>query len=142
VAVNAERDPYERIDASAEVPGTFQVIDALLFGTGARASQETLGLLSDTIQAWRRELRRVAPNGSEDPFAPNAQIHVINVNLRDAPDVMGRSYLLQIPTAFTVLPVDVDRLIEAGRSILTESPDFKALVKSLGGALKTENSPK
>jgi len=142
VAVNAERDPYERIDASAEVPGTFQVIDALLFGTGARASQETLGLLSDTIQAWRRELRRVAPNGSEDPFAPNAQIHVINVNLRDAPDVMGRSYLLQIPTAFTVLPVDVDRLIEAGRSILTESPDFKALVKSLGGALKTETSPK
>ena len=134
IAVNAERDPSERIDASDQVPSTVQVLDALLFGTGARATQETLGLLTDTAQAWRRELRRAAPDG-DDPFAPEAQIHVINVNLRDAPDLLGRSFLLQIPTAFSVAPAEVSSLIEAGRSTLRESPEFKALMKSMGGAV-------
>ena len=131
IAVNAERDPSERIDASDQVPSTAQVVDALLFGTGARATQETLGLLKDTAQAWQRELRRTVADG-DDPFAPDAQIHVINVNLRDAPDDLGRSFLLQIPTAFSVAPGEVSSLIEAGRSILQQSPEFKALVKSMG----------
>lgn len=133
IAVNAERDPSERIDASDAVPGTLQVIDSLLFGTGARATQETLGLLRDTAQAWRRELRRTdAAADTHDPFAEDAQIHVVNVNLRDAPDLMGRQFLLQIPTAFSLPPGDVDRLMAAGRAILHASPEFKALLKSLG----------
>ena len=130
IAVNAERDPAERIDESDQVPSTVQVIDALLFGTGAHATQETLGLLRDTVQAWRRELRETAAP-DDDPFAPEAQIHVINVNLRDAPDLLERRLLLQIPTAFSVSRDDVTRLIEAGRHILRESPEFKALLKSL-----------
>ncbi|MFZ4625289.1 MAG: patatin-like phospholipase family protein [Rhodoferax sp.] len=130
IAVNAERDPSERIDASDWVPSTMQVIDALLFGTGARATQETLGLLSDTTQAWRRELR-LADAQADDPFATDAQIHLVNVNLRDAPELLGRRLLLQIPTAFSLPQDDVSRLIAAGRSILLESPEFKALLKSL-----------
>ena len=129
VAVNAERDPSEQIDATDQVPGTWSVVDALLFGTGARATQETLGLLSDTVQTWRRELSGQAQE--DDPFAPDAQIHVINVNLRDAPEPLARRRLLQIPTAFSVPPDDVDNLIQAGRSILLASPDYQALVKSL-----------
>jgi NTE family protein len=132
VAVNAERDPSEQIDASERVPSTFQVLDALLFGTGARATQETLGLLSDTAQAWRRELTRTAPDG-QDPFAPQAQIHVINVNLRDVPEPLGRRTLLQIPTAFSLPKEDVVRLIEAGRHTLRASAQFKVLLQSLGG---------
>jgi NTE family protein len=131
IAVNAERDPSERVDVSDQVPSTVQVVDALLFGTGARAAQETLGLLSDTIQAWRQELRRTTRE-DEDPFTPDAQIHLINVNLRDAPDLMDRQVLLQIPTAFSIPHGDVSKLIDAGRGILLASPEFKALVGSLG----------
>ena len=129
IAVNAERDPAERIDASDQIPSTLQVIDALLFGTGARATQETLGLLKDTAQTWRRELRR--STDEDDPFAPDAQIHVINVNLRDAPDVIGRSFLLQVPTAFSIPAADVSRLISAGRQILQQSPEYRSLVESM-----------
>jgi NTE family protein len=117
------------------VPSTTQVLDALLFGAGARATQETLGLLSDTAQAWRRELGRSVPDGGDDPFAPDAQIHVINVNLRDAPDMIGRSFLLQIPTAFSIPAPDVSRLINAGRQILQQSPEFRSLVESLNAPL-------
>ncbi len=129
VAVNAERDPAERIDAQDTVPSTFQVFDALMFGAGARATQETLELLTDTAQGWRRELARRAGDGN-DAFAPDAQIHVITVNLRDAPELLQRASLLQVPTAFSIPRADVGRLIEAGRHILRESPEFKALVRS------------
>lgn len=135
IAVNAERDTTDRIDASNQVPTTSQVIDALLFGAGARATQETLGLLSDTAKSWRNELNRVAKDGN-DAFAPDAQIHVINVNLRDAPDPLGRSVLMQVPTAFSIPRDDVTRLIEAGGQILRESPQFNALLRSLGGAVQ------
>jgi NTE family protein len=131
IAINAERDPSDRIDSTDEVPSTAQVLDALLFGVGARATQETLGLLTDTAQAWRRELRRRVSDGAEDPFTPDAQIHVINVNLRDVPDDVGRRLLLQVPTAFSIAPAEVDSLIDAGRSTLRKSPEFKALVESL-----------
>jgi len=129
IAVNAERDPSENIDDSDQVPSTWQVMDALLFGTGARATQETLGLLTDTAQLWRRELSRAAADGN-DAFAPGAQVHVINVNLRDAPELLGRRLLLQVPTAFSIPPADVSRLIEAGRHILRSSPEFKQLIQS------------
>ena len=134
IVVNAERDPSERIDASDQVPGTLQVMDSLLFGAGARATQETLGMLSDTAQAWQHELRS-APGQAGDPFEPDAQIHVVNVNLRDAPELMERNLLLQIPTAFSISDSDVSRLMQAGRRILLQSKEFNALVTSLGGAL-------
>lgn len=130
IAVNAERDPSERIDASDTVPGTVSVMDALLFGSGARATQETLGLLNDTAKTWRQELSRAAKNG-KDVFTPDASIHVINVNLRDAPELLGRSALLQIPTAFSIFRDDVDKLIKAGRHILLASPEFQELLTSL-----------
>jgi NTE family protein len=140
IAVNAERDPSERVDASDQVPSTVQVVDALLFGTGARAAQETLGLLSDTIRTWRQELRRTTRE-EEDPFTPDAQIHLINVNLRDAPELMERRLLLQIPTAFSIAHGDVSKLIEAGREILLTSPEFKALLRTLGDSPSTPLTP-
>lgn len=131
IAVNAERDPAQHIDASDQVPSTAQVLDALLFGSGARATQETLGLLSDTAQAWRRELRQTSETEEREVFAPEAQIHVVNVNLRDAPELLGRNALLQIPTAFSIAPTDVSRLIDAGAHILRAAPEFQTLLQSL-----------
>lgn len=130
ITVNAERDPSERIDESDKLPSTLQVVDSLLFGTGARATQETLALLSDISQQWQRELVS-RQSGRRNPFASDAQIYVIPVNLRDAPEAMQRSRLLQIPTAFSIPTEDVTRLIEAGRHVLQASPGFQQLVRSL-----------
>jgi NTE family protein len=131
ITVNSERDPAERIDASDKVPGMAQVVDALLFGAGARATQETQEFLTDMAQQWKNELRRAAPGGA-DVFASDAQVYVIQVNLRDAPEWADRQTLLQIPTAFSIAPQDVDRLIDAGRQVLRSSPEFQSLLRSLG----------
>ena len=131
ITVNAERDPSERIDESDKVPSTLQVIDAMLFGTGAKATEETLGLLGDMTQQWKRELSTAAPDG-KSAFAVDAQIYLITVNLRDAPEAMERSRLLQIPTAFSISLDDVTRLIQAGDQVLKASPGFQELIKALG----------
>lgn len=130
VAVNAEREPGAAIDSSDKVPSIAQVLDTLLFGAGSRATAETLGLLSDTVQAWRRELGQEAVDG-KDPFAPDAQIHLINVNLRDVPELTERRTLLQVPTAFSISPGEVDQLVAAGRKVLWQSPQFQTLLRSL-----------
>jgi NTE family protein len=130
IAVNAEREPGVVIDSSDQVPSIAQVLDTLLFGAGSRATAETLGLLSDTVQAWRRELSRDAPDG-KDPFAPEAQIHLVNVNLRDVPELAQRRTLLQIPTAFSIAPGEVDQLVAAGRKVLWQSGQFQSLLRSL-----------
>jgi len=131
IAVNAERDPAFDIDVSDRIPSVAQVVDAMLFGTGARATRETQEFLLDTARQWQRSLLAQAPEGTS-VFAEDAQIHVIPVNLRDAADTLFRRRLLQIPTAFTIGPDEVTDLIAAGAQVLRDAPEFQALSRSLG----------
>lgn len=130
ITVNAERDPSFNIDTSDKVPDMLQVVDSLLFGTGARATRETQEFLRDITDQWRKTLA-TSPHSGGDVFAPDAEIHVVPVNLRDSPDDVARPRLLQIPTAFSIEQHEVTDLIEAGGSVLRHSPEFRALVKSL-----------
>lgn len=93
--------------------------------------------MADITRQWKGELAQHF-QGGRDVFAPDAQVHVIQVNLRDAPDLVQRRKLLQVPTALTIPDQDVTQLIDAGRTILRESPEFKALMQALteGAAAK------
>ena len=137
IMVNAERDPSFDIEQSDEVPSMGQVVDAMLFGAGARATRETQEFLRDTIEQWREAL---ASGTSElgDAFAPQAQIYVVQVNLRDAPDIKARQRLLQVPTAFSISDDEVSALIHAGGSVLRHSTDFQALATSLDAQVLPE----
>ena len=101
ITVNSERDPATNIDASDRLPGLAQVADALLFGAGARATTETQEFLADLTREWKRELRTRNADGV-DAFAPDAEVHVVQVNLRDAAEGELRRRLLQVPTAFSI----------------------------------------
>lgn len=135
VVVNAERDPTRNLDLSDEVPGVFDVADALLFGTGARATHETQEYLRDVVRAWQQEVQNHRQSDGADVFARDAQIHVITVNLRDVA-VDRRPRLLQVQTAFSIPDQEVSDLIAAGREVLLESPDFKALMQSLDARIE------
>lgn len=127
VSVNSERDISERIDASDRVPGTLQVLDSLIFGAGSRATQQTLAFMKENLRRWRQEMD--ASRGLENsPFAPDAQLHIISISLHDLNDAA----LLQVPTAFTILPAQVNKLEAAGRAALRNSEEFKFLLGELG----------
>ena len=140
ITVNAERDPSENIDMNDKVPNMAQVVDSLLFGAGGRATRETQEFLSDITQQWRLSLE-AGSTGSNDAFAPGAEVHVISVNLRDAHDDVARRRLLQVPTAFSITSEEVTDLIEAGGSVLRHSPEFRVLVQSLARQASTTPLP-
>ncbi len=130
ISVNSERDIGERIDRSERVPGVSQVLNALVFGAGSRATGETLAAMSDNSARWRQELE--ATRGKADsPFAADAELYIISVSLRDVQDAAARSALLQVPTALTILPWQVSQLQEAGRAALRASPEYQRLRASL-----------
>ena len=130
ISVNSERDTAERIDTSDRVPSVGQVVDSLVFGAGSRVTTETTEMVNDVARRMSDQLRadRTRPGS---PFAPDAEIHVINVSLRGLRDPEVRRTLMSVPTAFTVLPIQVRRLQIAGRQALRESPEFQRLRRSL-----------
>lgn len=133
ISVNSERDPSDNIDTSDRLPANAQVIDTLLFGTGARATKETQEFLADITRQWKAELAAPGEAG-KDVFAPDAEVHVIQVNLRDTPHELGRRALLQVPTAFSITSGEVTQLIDAGRTTLRESPEFQQLLRSMAAS--------
>ena len=130
VTVNSERDPARRIDESDRVPSSLEVVDALLFGAGNRATVETQEYLSDVARRWQDDLRHNRREGLGS-FAPDAEIFLIQVNLRDAPEGERRQRLLQVPTAFSISDAEVTSLIAAGREVLKASKSFQDLRRSL-----------
>jgi NTE family protein len=65
------------------------------------------------------------------PFAPDAEVHVINVSLHDLKDAGLRHAVLRVPTALTIQPEQVSVLRAAGRIALRESVAFQRLRRSL-----------
>ncbi|MBC7860771.1 MAG: patatin-like phospholipase family protein, partial [Burkholderiaceae bacterium] len=129
ISVNSERDTAERIDRSDRIPGTGQVLDALIFGAGARATAGTIAEMHDNARRWAQELTALRDQAGS-PFAPDAEIHIISVSLHDVKHGL-RQTLLQVPTALTILPLQVRQLEQAGRIALRESPEFQRLRDSL-----------
>ena len=66
---------------------------------------------------------------------PDAEIYAIDVSFSALKDKAEFDYLNQQPTTF-VLPAEaVDRLRAAAGTIITDSPEFKRLLKDVGGTL-------
>lgn len=130
VSVNSERSLRDRLDDSDRVPSVPQVLDALVFGASSRMTAETNAMVANAALRLAEELK--ADRGSDgSPFAADAQLYVISISLADVPDETLRQQLLQVPTAFTILPLQVRQLREAGRSTLRASPEFQKLLRSL-----------
>ncbi len=130
IGVNSERDTTDRIDQSDYVPTTSQVLDALVFGAGSRLTTETTVIMKDVAQRLSAELQ-AARSRPGSPFAPDAEIHVINLSLHDLRDPGLRHAVLRVPTALTIPPEQVHELREAGRIAVRESAAFQRLRRSL-----------
>lgn len=120
----------DHIDQSNKVPNTAQVIDTLVFGAGSRSTQETMAALNDGVSGWADKIAQIRGERNS-PFVADAEIHVIPVSLHDVDDRDVRRLPLQVPTAFTIEPRQVSKLVESGRSTLRTSPAFQRMVKDL-----------
>ena len=145
--VNSLSSPPTNWDESENPPGT---VDILLKSAGTPIdafSFEAVELLRDTAKQWQtaRLIRNsAAMAANKDPAVaaalriPNAEIFAIDVSFAALKDGAEREYLNQLPTSFVLPPEAVDRLRAAAATLITDSPEFKRLLKDVGARVVAE----
>ena len=132
ISVNAETDPNYAIDQSADTPNFWQALNALKL-PGRAHSLELSEQLRSSFELWRDELRGRRPTPTKADVNSEARFYFIDISLRSIADESERNTFNGIPTALTIDRQTVDRLRAIARKLLLDSPDFKQLVKYLGG---------
>ena len=74
-------------------------------------------------------------------IAPDAEIYAIDVSFSQLKDKAELAFLNQQPTSVVLTPEAVDRLRAAAGVIIAESPEFKRLVKDVGGRIVVQPAP-
>jgi NTE family protein len=122
IVVNAETDPDPRIDLTAAAPSFASLMNSVSGGQIRRYNFETLLLTKSLLEQWGHDL------SSEEH---RVTTHMINVSFDALEDPDERRYFKRIPTSFTLSDRQVDRLREAGRQLLRDSPVFQRLLQEL-----------
>jgi len=127
ISVNSESSDGLPIDQSGEVPGTVDVLNAMIYGGLGRFSKETSLVFRDAVEQWRKELR------SDPRWAQEAQADIfsIELNLTDLDDPILRKQVLAIPTAFRISEKDRAMLRVAARQGLARSAEFARFLQSV-----------
>jgi NTE family protein len=120
IVVNAETEPDNSFEQDSKKPTMGEISSALL-GTHVRQMNlETRSLMQENIGRWTAEL-------SENKRGA----YYIEVSFEgiDAPE--EKTYFNSIGTTLSLPDDEVDRLREAGRQLLRESPQFQELLAHL-----------
>jgi len=122
IVVNAETENDPKIDLSAAAPGFAALMNSVSGAQIRRSNFETLRLLEDGMRHWGQELQQAG----KPP--PTYLVEVSFDNLEDPEEVR---YFKRLPTSFKLSDEQVDRLREAGRRLLRDSPEFQRLLKDM-----------
>jgi NTE family protein len=132
ISVNAAADPRQGIDATRQQPTIGQTLDAVTNIQLQRYNTDTLQEMQQSLQRWSKAL--------STPQRP-VQGYFIRLSFEEVADLPLRRFLNEIPTSLALSAEQVDRLILAGRELLRNNPQFRALVASLDGQLAPAPGP-
>lgn len=130
VVVGAEVQPDLGISRSSEAPSTRQMASAVVDAFMNNSSFETQTWLRTSFRHWRDEARALAGTES-NPYTGTPEFYLVEAHLRDLQGREQRQRMMAVPTTFRLEPSQVDALIQAGRDLLDQSPEFQRLVRDL-----------
>jgi NTE family protein len=119
IVVNAETSSSSPLGRSTEPPSTSQVVSAMTNAQLSRYNLESLALIKEGMQEWADEL--------STPERP-VKAFLITLDFDSIVNDEERRHFNNMPTSFSLPDDDVDKLIEAGHTLLEASPEFQALV--------------
>jgi NTE family protein len=122
IVVNASTDPGYGIASTVKEPTIEQTVAAVSDIQLHRYNASTIDLMRHSLQRWHNEI---------DPANPATDVHFIEINLRNAGSPNKRRLFNLIPTSYSLSDQQVDELIDAGRTLLRNHPEFKALIRIL-----------
>jgi NTE family protein len=109
LSVNAATQGGSEMDSSSKPPPLDEIINAISGTQIHRYNAATLALLEHSAQRWAKEMSTPGK-----PVIP----YLIRVDIQDTRDPESLQFLNRIPTSFRLSDEQVDRLIDAGRTLL------------------------
>ena len=125
ISVNASTDPELEMDKSNKQPSLEETIDAVSSAQLHRYNAATLELMRETLPRWAKEV-------STPVHTVESHFIQVGFNDIDKPDLF--KFFNLIPTSFDLSDEQVDKLIDAGRRLIRENPDFQSLLAEQGRA--------
>ena len=130
ISVDASTKRKPEMDSSSKQPSIKETIGAVSNVQLHRYNSDTLMLIDKSLTRWADELS--AQQGDVTPY-------FIQLGVEDIGQPEELDYLNEIPTSFSLSDEQVDRLIDAGRTLLRNNPDYQRFLAGLGGARITGN---
>ena len=123
LSVDASGHAAAGLGLEARAPSLLRAVDVMSDVQLHRYNAATLQQMHDSMQRWAGEVS-----------TPERQVHarLVTVALRDLPDAEERARLGRVPTSFDLSAEQVDALIQAGRGLLRDNPEFQQLLLELG----------
>ena len=122
IMVNAATEKKEGMDLSNKEPSAVSVAGAVTNLQITRFDTDSVRLTEDKLEKWAAVL--------STPERP-VKTHFINVSIQEIKHPQTLAFFNAIPTSFALKDEQVDKLIEAGRELLCDNPDFKQLLIDL-----------
>ncbi|WP_246840933.1 patatin-like phospholipase family protein [Hahella sp. CCB-MM4] len=117
ILVNAEVRPSTPMDLSSNKPGIAETVDAVSNTQIRHYNLETKLLLSNYGQKFMEK--------------EGKKFYFIDVNFESFKNDSFKRFFNNLPTSLELKDSEVDSLIEGGRTLLRNSPEFKALLEEL-----------
>lgn len=121
IVVDAATQPQNNISLSKQPPTIKQTLQTINDIQIHRYNSSTITLFSQGLNNWKNQLSNAQ---TIDPY-------LIQLNFSQLPSVQIRNQFNQIPTSLSLPKEQVEQLISAGRMLLRNHPQFKALIASL-----------
>ena len=121
VVVNAQTSTPEHWALVDLAPGLAQMIDGASTIMINHYNFETLALLKEYLENWRRETKG------------NVTFYVVDVSFHAIEDAAKRRHFSRLPTSLGLPREEVDGLRTVAKEILLASPEFRRFLTDLGG---------
>jgi NTE family protein len=122
ISIDASTEPVEDMDVSNKEPSIKQSIAAVTGVQLHRYNTATLELVGNAVYEWSANM-----STPEQPVKP----YFIELSFTNLQQAEARAFFNKVPTSFKLTDEQVDRLIEAGRQLLRNHPDFQSLLADL-----------
>jgi NTE family protein len=120
IVVNAESAAENAFEQGSKKPTMGEIASSLLGAHVRQGNLETRSLMQENFEQWASEI-----SGSE------SEAHYIEVSFEGIEAPEEKTYFNSIGTTLSLPEYKVDRLREVGHKLLTESPQFQALLAQL-----------
>jgi NTE family protein len=145
IVVNAET----KIDSSWDKMEIIPPLSAMLSNYSSiainRYNRETMAVLQESFSRWAYQIRsgRCPPDqiSKEPGSCGDIEFYLVVVSFDNLADKAERNWLAKLPTSFLLSGEGVDRLRAGARKILTESDEFKKLLRDLDAGSPSKGAP-